>query len=157
MKPCMRRAAARFFLATAAALSLHSISFAQGKPAPPAALNAPKTEVTLQIPGTPSTKVILNAAQVETLINTLTQARAAMNPPRPMVPPAPGTQINVATDGRWYVQPDGEGVDLDVLHPGHGWVGVYLDRASIEQLNRALARYAHPVIVHRRPIRHERP
>ena len=125
----------------------HSVSLAQTSPVPTASLKAGKTEVILQFPGAASAKTTLNAAEVERMIDTLAEMRAAMNPPRPMADPAAGTKINVATDGRWHVQPDGTGVDLDVLHPGYGWVGILMDRRSVEDLNRVLYRSIHPVEV----------
>lgn len=72
------------------------------------------------------------------MIDMLARMRAEMKPPRPTGEPAPGTAINVATAGRWWVQPDGTGIDLAILHPGYGWVGVELDRNSVEELNRRL-------------------
>jgi hypothetical protein len=150
MKTFVHRSIVALALAGAAAATAYSISFAQTTAGPTAALNPQKTEVTLQFPNASATKVTLNAAQVDEAIKALARARAAMNPPRPMVSPAPGTAINVATAGRWYVQPDGEGIDLDVLHPGYGWLGIYMDRTSIEELNRTLARSVHPAAASRR-------
>jgi hypothetical protein len=125
---------------------------AQTKPAPTSTLNDQKTELTLKLPNAPS--VVLDTAEVERLITTLAEARAGMKPPRPVGDPAPGSAVNVATVGRWWVQPDGTGIDLAVSHPGYGWVGLYLDQTAIEQLNRRLSR----AIVHQRPVRvkHER-
>ncbi len=133
----------------------HSAAMAQA-PGPTAALNPQKTEVILGFPSSASGKVTLDAAEVDRLIGTLAQSRAAMNPPRPMAEPAPGSTLNVATTGRWLVQPDGTGVDLAVLHPGYGWVGVELDRNSVEQLNRTLVRSLHPAVTRaRHPARRE--
>ncbi len=125
---------------------------AQTKPAPTLTLNDQKTELTLKLPNAPP--VVLDTAEVERLITTLAEARAGMKPPRPVGDPAPGSAVNVATVGRWWVQPDGTGIDLAVSHPGYGWVGLYLDQTAIEQLNRRLSR----AIVHQRPVRvkHER-
>jgi len=81
----------------------------------------------------------------------LAQMRAEMKPPRPIGDPAPGTTINVATAGRWLVQADGTGIDLDILHPGYGWVGLQMDRNAIEQLNRRLSGE-----IHRAPMRVKR-
>jgi hypothetical protein len=110
-------------------------------------LNEQKTELTMQFASAPSAKITLDASEVEKMIEMLAQMRATMNPPRPVVEPTPGTTINVATAGRWYIQPDGTGIDLDVLHPGYGWVGILLERGSIEQLNRSLSRSVHPVVI----------
>jgi hypothetical protein len=85
------------------------------------------------------------------MIVMLAQMRADMKPPRPVGDPAPGTTINVATAGRWWVQPDGTGIDLVILHPGYGWVGTQMDPSAIEQLNRRLSR-----AIHRAPIRAKR-
>jgi hypothetical protein len=122
-------------------------SFAQANPSPVGTLNQQKTELTLQFPNAPSAKITLNPTQVEQMIDMLAQMRAAMNPPRPMANPVAGATINVATAGRWHTQPDGTGIDLDVLHPGYGWVGIYVDRVSIEELNRTLSRSLRPVAV----------
>ncbi len=150
MKASIHKATAALFLVGSAVFAASSISLAETTAGPTAVLNVQKTEVTVQFPNAGGTKVTLNAAEVEEAITALAQARAAMNPPRPMVNPAPGTTINVATDGRWHVQPDGEGIDLDLLHPGYGWVGISMDRTSIEELNRILARSVHPAAVSRR-------
>jgi hypothetical protein len=101
----------------------------------------------MQFASAPSAKITLDASEVEKMIEMLAQMRATMNPPRPVVEPTPGTTINVATAGRWYIQPDGTGIDLDVLHPGYGWVGILLERGSIEQLDRSLSRSVHPVVI----------
>jgi hypothetical protein len=45
------------------------------------------------------------------------------------------------------VQRDGAGIDLDVLHPGYGWVGIRMDRNSMEELSRTLSRESRPVAV----------
>ena len=124
----------------------HSL-WAQTKPGPTSTLNDQKTELTLKLPNAPP--VVLDTAEVERLITTLADARAGMKPPRPVADPAPGSAVNVATAGRWWVQTDGTGIDLAVLHPGYGWVGLYLDQTAIEQLNRRLSRS----IVHARPGR----
>jgi hypothetical protein len=113
---------------------------------PVATLNQQKTEVSLKFASLPGAGVTLDTKGVEGLIETLAGMRAAMNPPRPMEDPAEGTKINVATPGRWWrLQPDGNGVDLDILHPGYGWVGVELDRASVEELSRALSHSVRPL------------
>ncbi len=130
--------------ATAMALALliagarQSGSAAQATAEPAWTLNQQKTAVTAKFPTTPTATLTLNAAEVDKMIDVLAQLRAAMQPPRPVGDPAPGTTINVATAGRWWVQPDGTGIDLAVLHPGYGWVGLQLDQAAIEQLNRRL-------------------
>lgn len=86
----------------------------------------------------------------------LAQNRGEMNPPRAMVGPATGSKIDVATAGRWYVQPDATGIDLDVLHPGYGWVGIRMDRNSIEELNRTLSRSIRPVATRaKHPLKRE--
>jgi hypothetical protein len=126
-------------------LAAHLGAIAQTGPGSVGALNDRKTQLTLQFPGTPSAKVTLNAGEVDRMIEMLAQMRAAMNPPRPMVDAAPGTKINVATAGRWHLEPDGTGVDLDILHPGYGWVGIEMNRASAEELSRALSRSPHPL------------
>ncbi|HEV2098413.1 MAG TPA: hypothetical protein VGR45_05750 [Stellaceae bacterium] len=111
--------------------------------APVWALDDQKTTLTEQLPNVPVAAVKLDAAEVDKMIEALAQMRAEMKPPRPIVEPAPGTKINVATVGRWYVQPDGNGIVLAILHPGYGWVGLYLDPNSIEQLSRRLPRPVH--------------
>jgi hypothetical protein len=119
---------------------------AQPKNEPTLTLNQQKTDLTLTFPNAASTT--LDAAEVDKMMLTLAQMRADMKPPRPLVDPVPGTTINIATAGRWFVQPDGAGVDLAILHPGYGWVGLQLTPSSMEQLNRRLSRS-----VHRPPIR----
>jgi hypothetical protein len=121
---------------------------AQTKPEPTTTLNDQKTTLTLKFPSATPVTVVLDTAEVERLITTLAQTRAAMKPPRPVADPAPGTAVNVATVGRWWVQADGTGIDLAVSHPGYGWVGLYLDQPAIEQLNRRLSNS-----IHRRPVR----
>lgn len=129
-------------------ISVHnSCLLAQTKPTPISTLNDQKTELTLKLPKSPP--VVLDTAEVERLITTLAESRAGMKPPRPVADPAPGSAVNVATVGRWWVQPDGAGIDLAVSHPGYGWVGLYLDQTAIEQLNRRLSRS----IIHQRPVR----
>ncbi len=132
-------------LAALGILAVQSSVAAQTNPSPSGTLNNQKTELSLQFPGDPSAKATLNATEVEKTIEMLAQMRAAMNPSRPMIDPATGTKINIATAGRWYVQPDGNGIDLIVLHPGYGWVGIYMDRGSIEELDHTLYRSVHPV------------
>jgi hypothetical protein len=127
-----------------------SDSSAQTKPGPAGTLNQQKTELTVQFAGAPSTKVTLDTAQVDSMIAMLAQMRAGMNPPRPTGEPTTGSTMNIATTGRWYVQPDGTGIDLAVLHPGYGWVGTFMDRKSIEELNHSLYRSLHPVAVRER-------
>jgi hypothetical protein len=146
MKACFSKVVAAPALAAVLALVQYSIALAQPKSGPTGVLNDQKTELTLQFPSAPSTKIALNASEVERMIGMLAQLRARMNPPRPMVDPSPGiTMINVAPGGRWWTQPDGAGIDLDVLHPGYGWVGILMDRTSTELLIRTLSRSLHPV------------
>ena len=111
-------------------------------------MNEQKTMLTAKLPSNPPATLTLDAAEVEKMIDTLAQMRAEMKPPRSIGNPAPGTGINVATAGHWWVQPDGTGIDLAVLHPGYGWVGVELDQHEIELLNRRLS-----LAIHRAPIR----
>jgi hypothetical protein len=147
MKRSMIAASAAIPLALFALCVQDSGSSAQTTTGPVGTLNTQKTELTVQFPNAPSAKITLNAPEVERMIQMLAQMRADMNPPRPMVDPAPGSTMNIATVGRWYLQPDGTGIDVAVLHPGYGWVGIFMDRSSIEQLNRSLARSIHPVAV----------
>ena len=126
----------------------HRLS-AQTKAGPTSSLNDQKTELTLKFPTSPPATAVLDAGEVEKLIETLAEARAGMKPPRPMVDLKPGAKVNIATGGRWWAQADGTGIDLAVLHPGYGWVGLYLDQTAIEELNRRLSRS----IVHARPVR----
>jgi hypothetical protein len=131
------------------AISVQNSSLsAQTTPEPTPALNDQKTTLTLKFPSTPPVTVVLDTTEVEKLITTLAESRAAMKPPRPVAELAPGSKVNVATVGRWFVQPDGTGIDLAVSHPGYGWVGLYLDQPAIEQLNRRLSNS-----IHRRPVR----
>lgn len=111
--------------------------------APVWTMNEQKTAVTAKFPTAPTATLTLDAAKVDQMIQTLAQMRAAMKPPRPIGDPVPGTVINVATTGRWWVQADGTGIDLDILHPGYGWVGLELDQPAIEQLHRRLGRAIH--------------
>jgi hypothetical protein len=128
----------------------YSYLLAQTKPEPEWTLNQQKTAVTVKIPSVPPATVTLDAAQVEKMIQMFAQMRVVMTPPRPMASPAPGTTINVATAGRWYVQPDGTGVDLAILHPGYGWVGLQLDPDAMEQLSRRLSRPTHRTAIRAR-------
>ncbi|HEY3911773.1 MAG TPA: hypothetical protein VGM07_18080 [Stellaceae bacterium] len=121
----------------------HSRSAAQTASEPAWTLNEQKTTVVAKFPTVPPATLTLDAAQVDKMIAELAQLRAAMKPPRPIGDPAPGTTINVATTGRWWVQPDGAGIDLAILHPGYGWVGLELNQTAIEQLNRRLIRAIH--------------
>ncbi len=123
----------------------NTYSLAQEKPAPALALNEQRTTLTIKSPSAPSGGLALDAAQVDNMIAELAQMRAEMKPPRPAVDPSPGTKINVATAGRWWVQKDGANVDLAVLHPGYGWVGIEMNRSAAEQLNRRLAAEIRPV------------
>jgi hypothetical protein len=141
MKTLVRKAVVVLPLTVILAVAQYSISLAQTKSEPAGVLNPQKTELTLQFSAAPSTKVTLDASEVERMIEMLAELRAGMNPPRPMVNPPPGTIIHVATAGRWWLQPVASDIDLDVLHPGYGWVGVRMDRASIEELSHMLARY----------------
>ena len=140
MKTLVRKAVVVLPLAVFLPMIQYSIALAQTKSGPAGILNEQKTELTLQFPAAPTTKFTLNASEVERMIEMLAQLRAGMNPPRPMVNPLPGTVIDVATPGRWWLQPVATDIDLDVLHPGYGWVGIRLDRTSIEQLTRSLSR-----------------
>jgi hypothetical protein len=147
MKPSYAAAVGAAPLAVVMLLAQYSGLSAQTKPGPAAALNEQKTELTVQLPNAPSAKVTLNAAEVDKMIQMLAQSRAEMNPPRPVTDPAAGSTIDVANAGRWYVQRDGAGIDLDVLHPGYGWVGIRMDRNSMEELSRTLSRESRPVAV----------
>lgn len=113
-------------------------SLAQEKAVPVLGLNAQKTSLTIKSPSTPSATYALDAAQVDNMIAELAQMRAEMKPPRPAVDPSPGTKINVATAGRWWVQKNGANIDLAVLHPGYGWVGIEMSPIAAEQLQRRL-------------------
>ena len=144
MKLSATAAIAAITLAMAMLAFQYSGALAQTKPGLVGTLNQQKTELTLQLPKSPA-KVTLNVSEVEEMIQMLAQNRAEMNPPRAMVGPAPGSKIDVATAGRWYVQPDETGIDIDVLHPGYGWVGIRMDRNSMEELNRTLSRSIRPV------------
>jgi len=116
---------------------------AQTKQSPVWTLNDQNTILTGKFPSGPPAALTLDAAEVEKMIVTLAQMRATMKPPRPVGPPEPGTPIYLATASRWWVQPDGTGIDLTVLHPGYGWVGLYLDQNGIEQLSQRLSRSLH--------------
>ncbi|MFZ3235466.1 MAG: hypothetical protein WA417_24430 [Stellaceae bacterium] len=156
MKPSHAAAVGAVPLALAMLVIQHSGLSAETKPDATMALNEQKTELSVQFPNAPATKVTLNTSEVDQMIRMLAQQRAEMTPPRPVADPAPGSTIDVANAGRWYVQPDGAGIDLDVLHPGYGWVGIRMDRNSIEELNRALARSIHPVALRaKHPYRRE--
>ena len=139
----------RSTIGTAMALALftagarHSNAAAQATAEPVWTLNQQKTAVTAKFPTAPPASLTLDAAEVDKMIDVLAELRAAMQPARPIGDPAPGTKINVATAGRWWVQPDGTGIDLAILHPGYGWVGIELNQTAIEQLNRRLARAIH--------------
>ncbi len=126
----------------------YSPSTAQTSCTPAWTMNQEKTIATVKLPSNPPATLTLDVTQVEKMINELAQMRAEMKPPRPTGAPAPGTTINVATKGRWWVQPDGTGVDLAILHPGYGWVGLELDQHDIEELNRRLS-----LAIHRAPRR----
>ena len=102
-------------------------------------LNAQKTSLTIKSPSAPSAGYTLDAVQVDNMIVDLAQMRAEMKPTRPAVDPSSGTKINVATAGRWWVQKDGANIDLAVLHPGYGWVGIEMSPIAAEELNRRLA------------------
>ena len=112
----------------------YSYSSAQTNPSPTWALNPQQTTLTATFSSVPPATLALSAAEVNDMIEKLAEMRAAMKPPRPAGNPAPGTKINVATAGNWYVQADGTGIDLVVFHPGYGWVrslhGPELDRAT---------------------------
>lgn len=114
-------------------------SSAQEKSAPALTLNEQGTTVSIKSPSAPSAAWSLDAAQVDNMIAGLAQMRADMKPARPATDPAPGTKINVATAGRWWVQKDGANIDLAVLHPGYGWVGIQMNRTAVEQLDRRLS------------------
>lgn len=142
-------------LAMAMLVFPYSGALAQTKSRLAGTLNQQKTELTLQLPNSPA-KVTFSVSEVEEMIQILAQNRAEMNPPRAMADPAPGSKIDVATAGRWYVQPDGTDIDLDVLHPGYGWVGIRTDRSSMEELNRILSRSIRPVATRaKHPLRRE--
>ncbi len=122
-------------------------SSAQEKTVPVLGLNPQKTSLTIKSPNAPSAAYVLDAAQVDDMIAELAQMRADMKPPRPARDPSPGTKINVATVGRWWVQKDGANIDLAVLHPGYGWVGIEMSPTTAEELNRRLA------ALHPEPVR----
>lgn len=122
-------------------------SLAQSKTAPVWTLDDQKTTLTEQLPNVPAGTLKLDLVEVEKMIETLAQMRAAMKPPRPITDPTPGSTMNVATVGRWYVQPDKDGIVLAILHPGYGWVALHLDPTAIEQLSRRLPRPARAKLV----------
>ena len=155
MKLSATAAIAAITLAMAMLAFQYSGALAQTKPGLVGTLNQQKTELTLQMPNSQA-KVTLNVSEVEQMIQMLAQNRAEMNPPRAMAGPALGSKIDVATDGRWYVQPDETGIDLDVLHPGYGWVGIRMDRNSMEELSRTLSRSVRPVATRaKHPLKRE--
>ncbi len=121
---------------------------AQTSPAPAWTINQQKTTLTVKLPSNPPATLTLDTADVDKMIDMLAQMRAEMKPSRPIAGPAPGARINVATVGNWWVQPDGTGVDLAILHPGYGWVGLELDQNALERLNRRLS-----LAIHRAPTR----
>jgi hypothetical protein len=138
--------AMRSSLITALILALYTVCapnhdlLAQQKPAPVWTLNEQKTTLSEQLPSVPPVTLTFDAAEVEKLIETLAQSRAEMQPPRPIAGPVPGSKLNVATVGWWYVQRDGDGIVLAILHPGYGWVALHLDPSSTEQLSQRLPR-----------------
>jgi hypothetical protein len=151
----MKRSIITALWTTSCALSIiilaQSYSSAQTKSEPAWTLNDQNTILTGKLPSEAPATLTLDATEVEKMIQTLAQMRAAMTPPRPMVDPVAGTKINVATAGRLFVQADGTGMDLAVLHPGYGWVGLYMDQDAVEQLYRRLSSS-----IHRTPVRAKR-
>ena len=70
-----------------------------------------------------------------------------MLPPRPMVDPAPGTEMQTAAGMRWHVETlrDPLLALVGLLHPGVGWVAIPLEKAQAKELVRSLRRAAAPL------------
>jgi hypothetical protein len=83
---------------------------------------------------------ILDARDVDALIERLALIRSSM---KPALPPQPSRtkQHVVEIDPCWYVDrsPLFDGVVLLLRHTGLGWTGFAIPRESLERLNRAMA------------------
>lgn len=98
-------------------------------------LNDDKTRLRVLFPTTPPVAFDMDTDEVDDLIGNLAEMRANMLPGVEMTDPDPGTRLNVATNGRWYVQPTPDGgAALCILHPGYRWVAMRLDAGAAGQL-----------------------
>jgi|SRR5450759_5064389 len=93
-------------------------------------LNEDQTRIRIDFPSEPPVRLEYDADQVDDLIANLAEMRGAMQPSVPMSEPDPGTRIQVATKGRFYVQPrkSESALVLALLHPGLRWVGMLFGR-----------------------------
>jgi hypothetical protein len=111
-------------------------------------LSEDRTTVTLELGGSQGAVTITrDAAAVESLIRALIVARAEMLPPRPMVDPVPGTEMQTAAGMRWHVETlrDPLLALVGLLHPGVGWVAIPLEKAQAKELVRSLRRATAPL------------
>jgi hypothetical protein len=111
-------------------------------------LGEDRTTLTIELGGPQgAVTVTRDAAAVESLIRALIVARAEMLPPRPMVDPVPGTEMQTAAGMRWHVETlrDPLLALVGLLHPGVGWVAIPLEKAQAKELVRSLRRATAPL------------
>lgn len=107
-----------------------------------------RMKLTLTLP-TPQGPIVIeqDAKAVEALLEALILARVEMQPPRPLVDPAPGTKMATGAGMRWYAETlhQQKLALLGLLHPGTGWVAIPLEKTQAQDLVRALRRVIAPL------------
>lgn len=91
----------------------------------------------IDLPTTPPARFMLDADELDSMIANLGAMRADMQPPVPMADdPDPGTRIETALRGRWYIEPvpAQKQIALALLHPGFRWVALMFDYREAKAL-----------------------
>lgn len=105
-------------------------------------LSDDKTTARVDFPTDPPCRFELQAEELDDLIATLAAMRRNMVPEIPMSDLDQGSRLEVATVGRWYVEPNpkDKSLALALLHPGYRWVAIRLDYQSAADLRNLIDR-----------------
>ncbi len=92
-------------------------------------------------------EVTKTAPEVENIIRGMIVMREMMSPAIPMADPAEGTPVITTERMRWNAQPNPHTpgtVNLALLHPGVGWIGISIPQDSAQDLAATILRCAQP-------------
>jgi len=97
-----------------------------------AQVSADVTEAKLEIPS----PLTVGAEDLEELIRQLAWVRASMKPEVPLSDPVRGTKKSSVSALRYFLahQETPDKLELMLLHPGFGWLGMILNKDAFERL-----------------------
>ena len=82
----------------------------------------------------PEHSVDLTAVELEAAARAFIACRADMLPARYLDNPIGGTPVLSARQMRWWISGMDDGIQVCLLHPGLGWIGIPLDKEGAKEL-----------------------